>query len=101
VSAALEPRHAGHHYGRLITVAPYLFRLDDTCPTLLDEREAAEALWFPLSVLRDGSRHKRNIVPGLPSGRQVSGIELFGAPLWGFTYRVLCEWQGVAMPDGG
>jgi 8-oxo-dGTP pyrophosphatase MutT (NUDIX family) len=100
LSSALAPRHAGQHYGRLIMVAPYLFRLNDTCPTLIDEREAAEALWFPLALLRDPSSHKRNVVPGLPGGRKVSGIELNGAPLWGFTYRVLCEWQGVLMPDG-
>jgi 8-oxo-dGTP pyrophosphatase MutT (NUDIX family) len=101
LSVALKPRHAGQHYGRLVMVAPYLFRLEDACPTLPDEREAAEALWFPLAILHDPAKHKRNVVPGLPGGRHVSGIELNGAPLWGFTYRVLCDWQGVPMPDGG
>ena len=100
LEARLAVKHAGQHNGRLVLVAPFLFRLDACCPIVPDPEEAAECLWLPLSEVRDAARHLANAVPGLPGGRQVSGIPLNGEPLWGFTYRVLCDWLGVAMPDG-
>ncbi|MFN0167385.1 MAG: NUDIX hydrolase [Bryobacteraceae bacterium] len=97
---ALEVTHAGQHTGRYVWVAPYVFRLTAAADVRLDPREAAESLWLPLSVLRDGARRVEDAVPGLPGGRKVPGIPLNGVALWGFTYRVLCDWLGIPCPRG-
>jgi len=95
LEAALPPTSAGRRVGRVITVAPFLFRAASTLPTVLDLHEAAEALWMPLSLVRDPARHCVRPVPRLPSGMAFPAIELNGVPLWGFTYRVITEWLGL------
>jgi hypothetical protein len=50
--------------------------------------------------VRDAALHEADAVAGLPGGRRMPGIPLHGVPLWGFTYRVLCEWLGVPEPPG-
>jgi len=81
--------------GRVITVAPFLFRAEGEMPTVLDPNEAAEARWIPLSLLRDPARHSLRPVPRLPQEMAFPAIELNGVPLWGFTYRVITEWLGL------
>lgn len=92
--------HAGQHMGRLMLVAPFLFRIDEAIEAAPDGVEAEEALWFPLSVVRDAASHLADAVPNLPGGRKMPGIPLHGVPLWGFTYRVLCEWLELPAPPG-
>lgn len=92
---ALPPTNAGRRVGRVVLVAPFLFRVDGVLPTTPDPREAAEALWMPLGVLRDPSRHGLRPVPRLPREMAFPAIELNGTPLWGFTYRVMTEWLGL------
>jgi hypothetical protein len=81
--------------GRVMTVAPFLFRAPAELPTALDPDEAAQALWLPLAWFRDPARHSLIPVPRLPAERIFPAIELNGVPLWGFTYRVLTEWLGI------
>lgn len=100
LETALPVRHAGQHQGRLILVAPFLFRVGGTFEVTPDGVEAESALWLPLAHFRDTNCHQAGAVPGLPGGRSMPGIPLEGAPLWGFTYRVLCEWLGVSEPQG-
>ncbi len=100
LESALEVTHAGQHTGRYIWVAPYLFRLASIADVRLHPGEAEEALWLPLSVLRDEARRVDDAVPGLPGGRKVPGIPLNGVALWGFTYRVLCDWLDIPCPRG-
>jgi 8-oxo-dGTP diphosphatase len=88
-------RHAGQHLGRFVMVAPYLFRVDEAFEVTADGVEAEEAIWYPLAAFRNVTAHLTDAVPGLPGGRKVPGIPLNGVPLWGFTYRVLCEWLDV------
>jgi 8-oxo-dGTP pyrophosphatase MutT (NUDIX family) len=83
---------AGRRVGRVMQVAPFLFRAAAELPAILDKEEAAEAIWIPLSLLRDPSRHCLTPVPRQPRERIFPAIELNGVPLWGFTYRVLTEW---------
>ncbi|MEP7362694.1 MAG: CoA pyrophosphatase [Acidobacteriota bacterium] len=97
---AFPIRHAGQHLGRLIMVAPFLFRVDETFNTTPDGVEAEEAIWLPLSTLRNIALHEADAVAGLPGGRRMPGIPLRGVPLWGFTYRVLCEWLELPEPPG-
>lgn len=96
---AFPIRHAGQHLGRFIMVAPFLFRVDEAFEVTPDGVEAEEAIWFPLSTFRDLASHRADAVPGLPGGRRMPGIPLNGVPLWGFTYRVLCEWLEVPEPE--
>ena len=95
MEAALPQTNAGRRLGRVVLVAPFLFRVDQVLPTQPDPREAAEALWIPLGVLRDPTRHGMRAVPRLPREMAFPAIELNGTPLWGFTYRVMSEWLGL------
>jgi 8-oxo-dGTP pyrophosphatase MutT (NUDIX family) len=83
-------------------VTPFVFRVAEQLPTTLDEREAVDALWAPLAMLRDRGRHALGPVPGRPPAILFPGIALEGAPLWGFTYRLLEDWLGLgAGPETG
>jgi 8-oxo-dGTP pyrophosphatase MutT (NUDIX family) len=95
LAAALPVAVAGRVSGRFIQVAPFVFRIESQPATILAPEEAAEALWIPLSLLRDPARHRLRPVPRLPAGMLFPAIDLAGAPLWGFTYRVLVEWLGL------
>jgi 8-oxo-dGTP pyrophosphatase MutT (NUDIX family) len=92
LEACLPATMAGRRVGRVMIVAPFLFRAVAELATRLDPEEAAESLWIPLAWLRDPSRHCLTPVPGLPRERIFPGIALNGMPLWGFTYRVITEW---------
>ena len=95
MEAALPQTNAGRRLGRVVLVAPFLFRVEQVLPTQPEPQEAAEALWIPLGVLRDPTRHGMRAVPRLPREMAFPAIELNGTPLWGFTYRVMSEWLGL------
>jgi 8-oxo-dGTP pyrophosphatase MutT (NUDIX family) len=82
-----------------VLVAPFVFAVDGPLPTVLDPREAVGAVWVPLSVLRDPTRHRLQPVHGAPDGMLFPAVELSGWPLWGFTYRLIADWLGLA-PQG-
>jgi len=92
LAGALPPALARRRVGRFLLVAPFVFSVDDERAVVLDPREAAEAVWAPLSVLRDPSRHALQPVPGLPREMLFPVIDLNGVPLWGFTYRLIADW---------
>ncbi len=92
LAKALRPAKARRRAGRYLHVAPFVFRVDAELPTVLEPREAVEALWLPLRTLLDPMRHRLRPVPGLPDEMHFPAIELNVAPLWGFTYRLISEW---------
>src|SRR5579885_2004455 len=94
MEAALPPTNAGRRLGRAMLVAPFSFQVEGVLPTKPDPREAAEALWIPLGILRDPARHGLRPVPRLPREMAFPAIELNGTPLWGFTYRVMTSGWG-------
>jgi 8-oxo-dGTP pyrophosphatase MutT (NUDIX family) len=96
MEAALPLRQARRKAGASLIVAPYVFRVDGALATVLDPREAVEALWTPLGVLVDPARHALRAVPGMPGEMQFPSIELNGFPLWGFTYALIAEYLGLA-----
>ena len=92
---------AGRVVGSSLMVAPFVFQIPRQIPAILDESEAAEAVWMPMSTLRDLSLHRVREIPGVPAERKFPAFELRGTPVWGFTYRVLCQWAGVPVaPEG-
>jgi len=95
LEAALAPAVARRRVGRFLLVTPFLFSLDSEHPVQLDPQEAVEAVWVPLSVLRDPARHAMRPVPGLPPEARFPAIDLNGVPLWGFTYRLITDWLGL------
>jgi 8-oxo-dGTP diphosphatase len=97
--AELPPAVARRRVGRYLLVAPFVFDVDDELPVVLDPREAAEALWTPLSVLRDPARHALRPAPRLPPEVRFPAIDLNGVPLWGFTYRLIADWLGLNPQD--
>lgn len=106
LEAALAPAVARRRVGRFLLVAPFVFSLDGEQPVQLDPREAVEAVWVPLSVLRDPARHALRPVPGLPPEVRFPAIDLNGVPLWGFTYRLITDWldlnpQGLPAEEAG
>lgn len=89
---ALEPRTARRRVGRYLTVAPFVFGVERESATVLDRREAVEAVWTPLNWLRDPAQHALRRVPGRPGTALFPGIDLSGMPLWGFTYWLIMDW---------
>jgi 8-oxo-dGTP pyrophosphatase MutT (NUDIX family) len=88
MEAALPPVLARRRTGPFVLVAPFVFEVEVELPTVLDPREAVEAVWVPLDVWRDPTRHSLRAVPGLPGDWLFPSIDLNGMPLWGFTYRL-------------
>jgi len=96
VQQSLPPVLAGRRVGAFVWVAPYVFGVDTQLPTVLDEREAVEAVWVSRRELLDPTRHALSNVPGHPGQRRFPAVDLHGFPLWGFTYRVITEWLGIS-----
>jgi len=84
--------------GRYLLVAPFVFAVDCEAATQVDLEEAAEARWIPLSLLENPARHRLQPVPGMPPELLFPAVDLDGAPLWGFTYRLITEWLGLVPP---
>jgi 8-oxo-dGTP pyrophosphatase MutT (NUDIX family) len=95
LEAALPPTLARRGVGRFLLVAPFLFRVKGERQAVLDLQEAVDALWVPLSLVRDPARHALRPVPGAPPEMLFPAIELHGPPLWGFTYRLITDWLGL------
>jgi len=101
LEAAWPPTPARRGAGGVLLVAPFLFRVEHEQPAVLDLREAVEALWVPLSVLRDPARHALRPAPGMPPEMRFASIDLPGPPLWGFTYRLISEWLRLSSVEPG
>jgi len=95
LEVALPASSVGRLLGPHMLVAPFVFSVDQELPTIAHPDEAVEAVWIPVRVLRDPSRHAVQSVPGMPPDVQFPGIELNGVPLWGFTYKLVTGWLGV------
>ena len=95
METVLPPALAGRRTGTFVLVAPFVFEVDGELPTVVDHREAVEAVWVPLSIWRDPTRHSLRAVPGLPSDWLFPAIDLKGVPVWGFTYRLATDWLGL------
>jgi len=95
MESALPERLARRRVGAYLLVAPFLFRVDTELATILDPLEAAHAAWVPLSYLGDINRHRLRSVPGVPPEILFPAVEMDGAPLWGFTYRLISDWLGL------
>lgn len=96
MSAALPAMTARRRTGPFLLVAPFVFDIDTEMPTEVDMREAVGTLWIPERTLLDPSQHSLQRVPGFPPEMWFPAISLPGAPLWGFTYRLLVDWLKVA-----
>ena len=99
VSAALSPMLARRRTGPFLLVAPFVFDIETEVPTMLDASEAAGVVWIPRRMLLDPSQHSFQRAPGLPVQMWFPAIALPGAPLWGFTYRLLVDWLGISPRD--
>jgi len=95
LEAEWPPRYARRKIGVCVTVTPFLFRAATASETAPDGREAVEAVWIPLSLLRDPARHQMLTIPGLPEEPRYPAVALRGVPLWGFTYRLICDWLEI------
>lgn len=94
----LPPSYAGKSAGNTIGVAPYLFEIIEQMETTLNPAEAEDHVWIPVALLADRSRHRWQRIPGFANPTMFPAIDLKGTPLWGFTYRVLCDLLGIGMP---
>ncbi len=93
-------RFARRRGAAYVPVTPFFFRTDSELPVVPDEAETAEAVWIPIALLRDRSRHRFLPIPGMPPELLFPGIPLNRGPLWGFTYRLVCDWLGLATEPG-
>jgi 8-oxo-dGTP pyrophosphatase MutT (NUDIX family) len=74
----LPPVLARRRAGPFVLVAPFVFEVEGELPTVVDHREAVEAVWVPLDHWRDPSRHSLRAVPGLPGNWLFPAIDLNG-----------------------
>ena len=95
MEAAFPIRLARRKAGAYVPVTPFLFRTNAELAAVPDAREAAAAAWIPLRLLRDPERHRLLPIHGYPCEIRFPAVELTGAPLWGFTYRLICDWLGL------
>jgi len=78
-------------------VVPYIFALSRT-PRLAPGKEVARAFWADLEAL-PGTLHKAVI--RLPFGEmETPAFEVEGMPLWGFSFRVLCDFFDIVGSPG-
>jgi 8-oxo-dGTP pyrophosphatase MutT (NUDIX family) len=84
-----------------LLVAPFVFAVDGQPPVVLDQREAVGAVWVKLAELRDPARHRLGPVAGVPREMLFPAVEVNGWPLWGFTYRLISDWLGLAPEQTG
>jgi 8-oxo-dGTP pyrophosphatase MutT (NUDIX family) len=96
MEAALPPAPVRRSVSGFVLVAPFVFHVGVELPTILDPREVVDAVWIPRSLLLDPTAHRLRSVPGQPEEMQFPAIELKGAPLWGFTYRLIADWLGLS-----
>jgi 8-oxo-dGTP pyrophosphatase MutT (NUDIX family) len=101
LEAALPLAVARRRVGRFLLVAPFVLRVDAEHLPTPNPKEAKEAVWAPLSLLRDPSRHSLRPVPGQPPEVRFPCIDLNGVPLWGFTYRLIADWLQLVPPTPG
>lgn len=94
----LPSSYAGKSVGNTIAVAPYLFEIAEQLQANLNPREADDYVWTPVALLADRSRHRWQRIPGFANRAMFPAVDLKGTPLWGFTYRVLCDLLGIEMP---
>jgi 8-oxo-dGTP pyrophosphatase MutT (NUDIX family) len=99
LEAALPVSLARRRVGKFLHVAPFVLRVNQEMPAIPDACEAVQALWLPLAVLKDPTRHSLRPVPGLPPEALFPSIDLNGVPLWGFTYRLLADWLALNPED--
>lgn len=103
------PLHGAQHLGRLpdlpgrgdvrahrMVISGHVFLIEDPAPLAIDEREVAQAFWFPLWDLHDPERHVPHRISGMTA--EFPGV-LVGEPgrhvVWGLTYRFLEEFFGI------
>lgn len=97
---AVPPVLAGRHVGQGVMVAPFYFILPTRPQIVPQVSEVASTLWLPLAALRDRAQHCLGpVMPHRPDDH-FPHVVLDDYPLWGFTYRVLCDYSGVAVPPG-
>lgn len=80
---------------RYLLVKPYVLSIEAPQEVVPHEAEMAEARWVRIADLRDIARHALRPVPGQPPERRLPSFDLPPVPLWGFTYRLACEWLRV------
>jgi len=98
LEAEMPLRQARRKAAAPLPVTPFLFRAENQIQAVPDGREAVEASWIPLSLLRDPRRHRLMPAPGHPPTRLYPGVDLHHTPLWGFTHRLICDWLGLSPP---
>jgi len=76
-------------------VAPFICGVDGELPTVVDYREAVEAVWVLLNVWRDPTQHALRAEPRLPGDWFFPAVDLNGVPVWGFTYKLTTDWLGL------
>jgi 8-oxo-dGTP pyrophosphatase MutT (NUDIX family) len=100
LEAELPPVLARRRTMPFVLVAPFVFSVEGELPTVVDPREAVEAVWHPQSVWCDPAQHSLRAVPGLPADWLFPAIDLNGVPVWGFTYRLATDWLRLLPGQG-
>lgn len=96
----LPIREARRRSGPWVSVNPFVFRAGCELAATPDGREAVETAWVPLDLLCNPASHRLLPIPGMPPEWRFPAVPLGGAPLWGFTYRLITDWLGIGPKSG-
>ena len=72
-----------------LTIAPYVFRLDEAIRLTPDPREVQRYFWVPLAPLLRGDRATAVSVTSGKLRYSMPAYEVQGKQLWGLTYEML------------
>jgi 8-oxo-dGTP pyrophosphatase MutT (NUDIX family) len=91
----LPLRTAGMVVGKVIHVQPWRFKILKKPIFNLDLEEVVSAHWIPETVLRNMDNHIQKEISTRSGPHKTGGINFEGTFLWGFTYKVLCDFLKI------
>lgn len=86
-----EPALAGRNVKAPILVQPYVFKLPERPPVVIEEKEIARSTWLSTTAFKDGARHQ---IVEVRSAMIRPVFPLDDYFIWGFTYSLLCRLLG-------
>jgi 8-oxo-dGTP pyrophosphatase MutT (NUDIX family) len=86
-----EPALAGRNVKAPILVQPYVFRMRERPPVIIEEREISRYTWLSTAALKNRARHQ---VIEVRSAMVKPVFPMDDYFIWGFTYSLLCRLLG-------
>ncbi len=76
-------------------VKPFIFSYAEISNLTLDSNEVSQILWLDKFHFLDPLNHDFGYLPGAPTGQKFPYYPLAHKFLWGYSYRVLCDYLHI------